>query len=81
MHLEDSQWPPSTGEGNSIDECDIDEVRSQSIETFVKYLNERFTVFSAPPLSLCRLWPRERSDLVSYGDGDENISVGFLYQG
>ena len=66
MHLEYSQWPSSTGEANSADEGDIDEFRSKLIDTFVKYLDERFTVFSVPPLSLCRvfdtrLWPRERS--------------------
>ena len=65
MHLEDSQWPPSTGEANSADEGDIDEFRSKLIDTFVKYLDERFAVLSVPPLSLCRvfdtrLWPRER---------------------
>ena len=75
MHLEDSKWPPSTGEANSADECDINELKSKLIDTFVNYLDERFAVFSAPPLSLCRvfdtrLWPRERSDLVSFGDDD-----------
>ena len=60
----------STGEANSADEGDIDEFKSKLIDTFVKYLDKRFTIFSVSPLSLCRvfdtrLWPREMSDLVS----------------
>ena len=75
MYLEDSQWPPSTGEANLADKGDIDELRSKLIDTFVKDLDERFAVFSAPPLSLCkvfdfRIWHRESSDLASYRDED-----------
>ena len=37
MQLEYSQL--STGEANCADEVDIDEFRSKSIDTFVKYLS------------------------------------------
>ena len=83
--LEDSQWPPSTDEATAAD--DIDELKSKLIDTFVQYLDERFEAFSVQPLSRrrvfdTRLWPRERSDMVSFGEDDfrklvEHFSVFF----
>ena len=80
--LEDYQWPPSTDEATAAD--DIDELQSKLIYTFVQYLDERFEAFSVQPLSRrrvfdTRLWPRERSDMVSFGEDDfrKHFSVFF----
>ena len=84
MHLVDFQWSLLTSETTTRAEDDnIVELKTKFIDTFVHYLNERFEVFYLQPLSLrsvfdTRLWSRERSDLVSFGDEEVTKLVEYF---